>query len=293
MEDVTVTVLRHSFLDGQRQLAAFGRPAQTDDLGEYRLYDLTPGEYYIGASYRMNVRFAFGAGGVLTYRPLFYPGVPESSQASVLRLRPGEERRGVDLRMAPEPAFKVSGRILDGRTGEPVRRVTLSFQPEATAPVPLYSQAVRARSSNSGRFRAAGLPRGDYTIESVTQDDGGVRLYSAIRVLIVDSDIEDLELVLHPPVTISGVVKVENMSTLPAGLNEIHVVLTSGIASIRLATGGAGKVRSDGSFEISGVSAASYLLEVHGIPRNSTSRKPSTATPMRSRTASPFSRVYH
>lgn len=44
----TVQAARYQFAQGRRQLVAAGT-AQTDDRGEYRVWGLNPGEYYISA----------------------------------------------------------------------------------------------------------------------------------------------------------------------------------------------------------------------------------------------------
>ena len=48
MRNVIVRALRASFFDGQRSLAS-ADTTTTDDLGEYRLFGLAPGNYYVSA----------------------------------------------------------------------------------------------------------------------------------------------------------------------------------------------------------------------------------------------------
>src|SRR5262245_8823540 len=53
LPDVTVTALRQQWSGGRRRLTpAAGRIAQTNDLGQFRLYGLPPGEYYVSATMR-------------------------------------------------------------------------------------------------------------------------------------------------------------------------------------------------------------------------------------------------
>ena len=48
--------MRFMFVNGERRLQQFAMGAVTNDLGEYRLYGLTPGQYYVSAVLR-NMNF--------------------------------------------------------------------------------------------------------------------------------------------------------------------------------------------------------------------------------------------
>src|SRR3954462_2268597 len=56
--DVMVTPMRYQFMQGSRRLNPTGRGAQTNDIGEYRIYGLSPGQYYLSATLR---NFSMGA----------------------------------------------------------------------------------------------------------------------------------------------------------------------------------------------------------------------------------------
>jgi protocatechuate 3,4-dioxygenase beta subunit len=83
-----VTVLRYTYDErGRKALAqapvvhegAIGTHGRMDDRGDYRLYGLQPGDYYISAS---------GGGHMV-----FYPGTPDETSAEPVRVRAGEELR--------------------------------------------------------------------------------------------------------------------------------------------------------------------------------------------------------
>ena len=57
MPGVMVRVLRYQYMQGDRRLVPAGT-AQTDDQGQYRVWGLQPGDYYIDAQSRIN--FGFG-----------------------------------------------------------------------------------------------------------------------------------------------------------------------------------------------------------------------------------------
>ena len=52
LPDALVSAMRQTWSNGRRRLLPTGRTSQTNDLGQYRMYGLPPGEYYISASLR-------------------------------------------------------------------------------------------------------------------------------------------------------------------------------------------------------------------------------------------------
>src|SRR3989442_8481979 len=56
-----VRVLRYQYQRGDRRLAPAGT-AQTDDQGQYRVWGLMPGDYYVDAQSRINLPFGGPAG---------------------------------------------------------------------------------------------------------------------------------------------------------------------------------------------------------------------------------------
>ncbi len=61
MPGVMVRVLRYQYQQGDRRLAPAGT-AQTDDQGQYRIWGLMPGDYYVDAQSRINLPFGGPAG---------------------------------------------------------------------------------------------------------------------------------------------------------------------------------------------------------------------------------------
>jgi hypothetical protein len=50
--DASIQALRYQYVGGQRQLIPAGRIAQTDDIGQFRVFGLAPGDYYVAATVR-------------------------------------------------------------------------------------------------------------------------------------------------------------------------------------------------------------------------------------------------
>src|SRR5215471_2990488 len=87
IEDAQVVAMRSQYLQGRRQLLTSGRPGMTNDVGEFRIYGLPPGQYVISATDRGANLNMFGdslAGGDRDrsgYAPTYYPGTANSADA--------------------------------------------------------------------------------------------------------------------------------------------------------------------------------------------------------------------
>ena len=101
-----------SSTNGKRRLVPSGATRMTNDLGQFRLYGLPPGEYYVSATLR-NIRLddadMLGGGGVggpdgsnqnSGYASTYYPGTPSPAEAQRVSLAVGQELASVDIAAA-------------------------------------------------------------------------------------------------------------------------------------------------------------------------------------------------
>jgi uncharacterized protein (DUF2141 family) len=92
-----VFALRQKYSDGKRRLASEAQ-FETNDLGEYRLFGLRPGRYFIKAVQQQDelagARQANGAEvarGQQGYGTTYYPSATDSLKASTFTVKAGEE----------------------------------------------------------------------------------------------------------------------------------------------------------------------------------------------------------
>jgi hypothetical protein len=94
VQGAQVTALRSTFGNGQRELAHAGE-ARTNDLGEYRIYGLAPGQYIVEALKQPRL-FA-----VLKpeqgYVPIYYPWVSDAARAAPIAVPAGDELSFADI----------------------------------------------------------------------------------------------------------------------------------------------------------------------------------------------------
>ena len=97
MPGVLVQSMKANFRNGHREFTD-ARTGFTDDRGEFRIWGLAPGQYYLKAINPRSVER--GPTPTQVYVPIFYPGVADPAQAQAIELHPGEELSGINLSVA-------------------------------------------------------------------------------------------------------------------------------------------------------------------------------------------------
>ena len=162
---VQVAPMRYMFVNGERRLQMFGPMATSNDLGEYRIFGLAPGQYFVGATLRP-MTFGNDTSDRTAYLPTFYPGVGSPAQAQRLTVVSGQTISGVNLSLLPATSSKISGVALDvnGKpmTGGGVNAVNRNMA---------MNSAGFGQVRQDGTFTVSGLPPGDYTLRVSTPFD--------------------------------------------------------------------------------------------------------------------------
>ena len=189
-----------------------GNSGQTDDLGQFRLYGLTPGEYVVVAEARGPTFVQPNAPpeteedkiGFLT---TYYPGTADEGAAQRVRARAGGETPGIEIRMASGRLFRISGTITDsqGRVSNRTSGSLLRRQGTSTSNFGFSTD-------DQGRFQMRNIPPGNYRLTVRTrpiQVPDGVSTQNepgemANMPLMVSSDLENVAVVTAPGATITG-----------------------------------------------------------------------------------------
>lgn len=203
-EGLTVEVVRFGSIGGSREPLAVGY-ALTNDKGDYRIYGLAQGGYYV----RVNLNSMNGGEskrGLFEqhsgYVDTYYPNVHDVSQASLLRLTSTAETPGIDFRMVRTKTLSISGQIVDG-AGRPVLGGSLTVLDREKQSTP-RRMAIRT----GGKFETAGLAPGSYRLEAMaaSRNQQGYALYDFE---LADESIENLVIRAQPTFTAFGSVVIE------------------------------------------------------------------------------------
>jgi protocatechuate 3,4-dioxygenase beta subunit len=193
-------------------------PQQTNDLGEFRIAGLAPGEYVIAAV----PRGGFGGPGIAPPSPgagarttavtTFYPGTTDQAGAQAVTVTAGAEVDNIFFTVQSAPAFRVSGIVVD-EAGAPVpdAMVTLTNDPRRG---PFFGSVGSGRSDASGRFAIEEVPAGSYRANAsimIRSSSGGVGMalsggviswtsgptgiVEPAEIVVTDSDVSDIRVV--------------------------------------------------------------------------------------------------
>ena len=200
-------------LRGQRT----GAGAQTDDLGQFRLFGLIPGDYVIVAEARGPTYVQPNApqeteedkiGFVTTY----YPGTADEGAAQRVRARTGGETAGIEMRMASGRLFRISGAVIDSQ-GRPSIRTNGSLMRRQLNAMNNFGFS----TDEQGRFQMRNIPPGNYRLvvraANMPIGDGSRPVNDSSEManvpLSVNADLENIAVMTSPGVTITGQVVFE------------------------------------------------------------------------------------
>jgi len=246
--DVSVTAMRYQFIQGSRRLAQSGRGSQTNDIGEFRIYGLTPGQYYVSATLRnfnpVNTS-ASDAPDRSAYAPTFYPGTGNVADAQRLAIEPGQSIAGITLMLLPIQAARISGTALDV-DGKPLNGM-INVMQHVGATMTISNTAVPIRPD--GKFTVALTP-GDYTLRAFGQGGGNIR--ASIELTVNGSDIDDLRIVSTNPAKIRGRMVFTESATgaPPPKMTAVDLGAVRDWA-VGMPSRSQAKITDDGAFEIS------------------------------------------
>jgi hypothetical protein len=238
--------------------------AESDDRGQYRIFGLKPGEYFIrteDSSSPPGGRISsddFWLKEVLgsEFGSVYFPGVSQASQAQAIPVKAGEEAQA-DITMRRVKTVEIAGRVI-GAAG-PAANALVRLEPGDTNESDFDRQDT---TDEKGNFHLRNIPQGTYYIFAYLKGQGAGVYETRARqkVEVTGDNIDALTVTLTPGVTIQGKLKLDgSASPLP---DSITVLLMSVDEDEPL--GGRCEVKKDGSFECRAVHDGNYAVHVAG-----------------------------
>jgi len=255
---VQVQAMQYRYPQGRKRLMIADN-ATTNDLGEYRLYGLAPGRYYVSAApQRSYGPRAATQGPVEEHVTTWYPNTQDAAAASPVEVAAGSQLRGIDLSLAKRRTYRVRGKVTDA-SGSAGGRIMVMLRSRAA-----HSTFVNrpANLDRAGNFEIAGVTPGAYTLIAMLPGRGR-SLSARMPVDVGDDNLDNLNVVINPPLDVSGKLRVEGQTSV--SLTGMRVGLSAREPGV---FGGAvpGRVEADGSFTLAGVSPDEYDVTVSGLP---------------------------
>jgi hypothetical protein len=201
MPEVQVALQAYRFMQGKRRLVPAGRRASTDDMGEFRLFGIPPGQYILSATWIHN-NIGSNAAPVdnTAYAPVYFPGTNTPAQAQRLTLAVGQQVDDVVMAMRPMKATRISGSVTTS-DGKPFTGMLLVSQNDISG----FEMQSAAPIRPDGKFELAGLAPGDYVLRAQSRGGPNDSLETATeRVTATGEDISDLHLVANRASVVAG-----------------------------------------------------------------------------------------
>lgn len=266
---------------GQKQMSQAAAAAYTDERGLYQM-SVPAGSYYLELTYPT------GAQSLPTYRrhwretpagdrayptQIFYPGVPEPADATLVDVSPRQEVRDANFSLTRQPSFRVTGVLTSAVTS----RTRTSFMVVLVRRDAYYASKtgdLATFSDPSGRFELRGVFPGTYYLvasefKNSTGIGGGLPEFGlgaeVVALVVGSSNVSDLKIACHPLTSLSGRLVSEGIATGFTGHFGIYL-LPGGTVSVGNAV--AGVPEAGGSFLLKDLGPGSALPWVSGLTGN-------------------------
>jgi hypothetical protein len=245
VSDVFVSAMRYQYIQGSRRLMPSGRGGSTNDIGEFRVYGLSPGQYYVSATLR-NMSAGTETTDRTGYAATFYPGTGSVAEAQRLTIEPGQTAPGINLTLLPIRTAKVSGTALDA-DGKPFAGAMIAAM-QRVGEMQMGGFAMNPVPPD-GRFTINGLTPGEYTLRASVPSGE----MATADITVAGADISDVQLVVAKPSIIRGRVVFAAGAT-PGATPPSPTVLDLGAVRdwrIGQLVRSPARIKDDGTFEIS------------------------------------------
>ncbi len=244
--------------------------AGTNDLGEYRVAGLFPGEYWIVAmpppdfrDYQRQREKSTPEGNNADkpdtrYTTTYYPGTYDATQAAGVKLKAGDEMP-VNFTLVPGRTYRVRGVVVGVAPGQ---KSTVELIPKA-------GDAVRVNADEigpDGQFEVRGVAPGPYVLRA-SAIRGTQMLTAKEELNVVAADVEAVKLSPAPSFTISGHLHSDSVSDLTqyvVNLRLVDLPEDPGFFMSQDFFGENATVDRLGNVEWKNVNPGNYIVQVYG-----------------------------
>ena len=165
-------------------------PQTTNDIGEYRVAGLAPGEYFIAASPRAMGFAGPGAasttgkgGGAPTTTTTYYPGTLDQAGAQAISVAAGAEVSNIVFTIQSAPAYRISGIVVD-EEGAPIAHAMVMLMNDPRSGMMFMGPHGNAQTGDDGRFSIGDVTPGAYRLNAsvpmMMSSGGGIGASSVI-----------------------------------------------------------------------------------------------------------------
>jgi protocatechuate 3,4-dioxygenase beta subunit len=264
--NVVVSAVRTAYSELGRTPVAV-RSARTNDLGQFRIHSLPPGDYRVDAAPDP----LEAANQIRTPGPrlpelarTYFPGSPRLQDARVVSVAAAQDLGSIDFTMTTMAVGSLSGGVMNAQ-GQPAVGAGLRIQ-RVGGPV----GEVRGFSSvQDNTFNYSLVPPGDYWLMAVARPQpGGVMEFGVVKYHAEGLEVKGFQISTEPGVAVTGRVEIDG-ATVPNGTRIVAVETAYQLpgAPGQPANGWTAAVAPDGTFGFDALFGP-RLFRVQGLPDN-------------------------
>jgi protocatechuate 3,4-dioxygenase beta subunit len=218
--NISVAPMRYQFdARGRRRLTAVGG-ATTNDLGEFRIFGLAPGDYYLSAAFPGE----FGNSNDRTaYAPIYYPATADPELAERLTVASGQTVSDLLVTLLPVRTVRLSGTAADSE-GRPMPGF-LVVEPARSRVAAIDSRAAMVQPD--GSFTVGGLTPGEYRllVRGVPMLGASELVSASAEVAVGGDDVTGVRLVAGKRLVATGKVVMSDVgATQPLRPSTLRVI---------------------------------------------------------------------
>jgi protocatechuate 3,4-dioxygenase beta subunit len=268
VSDAQVQAMRHSVKEGKRVLEPRS-VASTNDLGEFRLYGLAKGRYFIHAVVGSRwdsglLDSSVGDAGSTSragYAPVYYPGTADEARAATIEVAPGQEVSAIDFMLLPIRTFRVRGHVFDAVLGQPAKDCFIFLVRHDPGESNSFYNQQSGTNCVKGAFQLSDVPPGSYYILANSWNVGKQRAARAV-IDVNNTNLDDVSLTFAPGIALTGHILVEGHEILD--FSEVNVRLDDPEQYFGGEAGAA--VKPNGTLTVENLTEGNYQIGVGGRP---------------------------
>jgi protocatechuate 3,4-dioxygenase beta subunit len=265
---VAVQLVRFQVRQGRQQLNMAGGSGTTNDIGEYRIFGIAPGKYYLRASGQQRSVSPFIVLDRSTnsqpdedYVPTYYPGTIDTANAAAIDVGSGAQVSGINFTLLKTATVHVKGSVGNLPAGIQ-QRIQIMILPRGA---PFIGGPLRPTFADAkGNFDIRGVAPGQYML-SANINDGGRSYSTSVAVDVSNSNVENVRLEIGPGVDAAGKIRIEgdtkqSLTTVNVNLRprETNGIVFGGVSP--------GRVKDDNTFLLPNVGANLFEVTLFGLP---------------------------
>lgn len=259
-----VSLVRYRYFQGRKQAMPTGF-AQTNDLGEYRIFGIGPGKYFLSASVNRGGYMNTVDRSALpivqeSNAPTYYPNAPDTHSATQLNVPLAGKLDSIDVRLRREKTFRIRGKVAGIGSATQGGMINL-IRKDGSSDVMGADRNSSQFRGPSGEFEIRGVRPGSYLLRAMYFEPPDIQRHGTIPLEVSNTDVENLTVSLAAPIELRGSIRAE-ADTQPA-LDTLSLYLESRLS--RSLGGGMARVKQ-GAFEMLRIAPDHYDLRINGLP---------------------------